>query len=468
MKNIDDYIMTCTELLLDELEASKVIKVINKNEENKPKKYRVSDFDKPGTTITHTEANTIPGIIQDFYDFRNILSNVLRNIKVLSGEVGINPSLNKVVDKFIEHKVIDPPWKNVKIIREFFDKAEDILAAESTRKTAILTLKRNKVSFNPLIIKALEYFSNVNLQESFREGNVINPRMEGQRRIGHTPNFIINVPESKALLLVEVKFRKRKIGIKEVIDQATEVLRFYDDLQKQENKCLIIVYTYGQLGEIERDKFSFKEIIERRYSLNNRIFFVPVGINYLEHLNTDLKLVKDDLLHRQVSNFNFRNQTPPVNSPRIDDHFYDRIIDLTKVNLEIRVKAKLGGHWRFGVRFSKTENLPSRDERHPVLYPLIHLQKEANSDRISITYYDENKKVSEFPTRISEYKNEELVLKIYTNGDEKLLEILDNLRRPIIDNPISVGNQNYCWIFAWADGKNPFEFDAEIIENYRF
>ena len=54
-------------------------------------------------------------------------------------------------------------------------------------------------------------------------------------------------------------------------------------------------------------------------------------------------------------------------------------------------------------------------------------------------------------------------MKIFSQGDEKLVEVLDDKQNPILNNPISVGIQNYCWIFAWADNQNPFEFDTVII-----
>jgi hypothetical protein len=467
MKNIDEYILKCTGLLFDELEKNNVIKLLVESKKNEEKKYLFVDLDGKGTSPKQSSPGSIPSIIDDFYDFRNILSNVHRNIKVLAESTGHNPTLNTVFDRFIERGVIDPPWKNEKIIRELFDKAEDVLTEDASRNKAIQSLKRNRVSFNPLVIKVLEYYSKIHLEDVFSNGNLINPRLPGEKQVINSADFIINVPEASPFLIIEIKFRKRRANLKEIMDQAASMIRNYEDSQSHKVKCLVILYTYSTLNDVERDIFSFKEGIHRRRSLRNKVFFLPIPINYLDNLNKQLRSIKDEILDRRVSTFTLKNQSPPPDKPTIDDHFYDRLIDLSKDNLEIHVSSKMGGHWRFGVRFSNQEDIPSRDERHPVRFPLVHLQKEANSDKISGTYYNEENVSMEFTTTISQYTDEELIMKVYTEGEEKMVDIFDASQKRIIDKPISVGNQNFCWIFGWADGRNPFEFETEVIEYSR-
>ena len=463
MKNIDEYILKCTSLLFDELEKSSVIKPLAKEKMDDKTRYQFADLEFKGETAKQVSPGSSPNIIEDFYDFRNILSNVYRHIKGFE-KPGINATLNTVFDKFIEVGVIDPAWKNEKIIRDLFDKAEDVLTGDNSRNIAIQSLKRNKVSFNPLIIKVLEYYSKIQLEDVFKGGHVINPRLKGQRQGSNTADFIVNVPEAGPFITIEIKFRKKRVNLKEIMDQAAAMIRHYEELEQDRVKCLVILYTYSNLNDAERDTFSFKEGIQRRPSLRDKTFFLPLPIAYIENLSKHLAEIKDEILDRRITNFTFRTQTPSSDKPRIDDHFYEKTIDLTKNNLEIRVKSKLGGHWRFGVRFSQEPDLPSKDERHPVYFPLVHLQKEADSNHISGTLYDHVSQPYPFTTSIAEYTNEELIFKVYTEDNEKVLDILDASYKRIIDSPISLGQQNFCWIFAWADGINPFEFETQIVE----
>lgn len=467
MKNIDEYVQKCTSLLFDELEKSNVIKLVEKGKKDSEKRYQFADLEIKGATSKQISPGSIPNIIEDFYDFRNILSNVYRHIKVFNEGPGINPTLNLVFDKFIEVGVIDPRWKNEKIIRDLFDKAEDVLTEDNSREKAIQSLKRNKVSFNPLIIKVLEYYSRLHLEDVFKEGHVTDPRLSGEKQITPTADFIVNVPEAVPFVIVEVKFRKKRVNLKEIMDQGAALIRHYEEFQRRGVKCLVVLYTYANLNDAERDAFSFKESVQRRPTLREKLFFLPLPFAYLENLNKHLRAIKDEILDRRIVNFTFRTQTPSPDKPTIDDHFYDKTIDLRKDNIEIRIKAKMSGHWRFGVRFSKQEDIPSRDERHPVKFPLVHLQKETDSDRITGTYYNDLNVNKEFTTTVSKYANEELIMKIYTEGNEKFVDIVDSSYKRIIESPISVGSQNFCWIFGWADNRNPFEFETVIIEYSR-
>ena len=466
MKNIDEYILKCTTLLFEELEKSSIIKPLAKEKTDDKTRYQFSDLDFKGEIAKQVSPGSTPNIIEDFYDFRNILSNVYRHIKGFE-KAGVNPTLNTVFDKFIEVGVIDPAWKSEKIIRDLFDKAEDVLTEDNSRNNAIQSLKRNKVSFNPLIIKVLEYYSKIQLEDVFKGGHIINPRLKGQRQDPNTADFIVNVPEAGSFITIEVKFRKKRANLKEIMDQAAAIIRHYEELEQHRVKCVVILYTYSNLNDAERDTFSFKEGIQRRPSLRDKTFFVPLPIAYIENLNKHLTEIKDEILDRKITNFTFRTQISPPGKPRIDDHFYDKTIDLIKNNLEIRFKAKLDGRWRFGIRFSQENDLPSRDERHPVQFPMGHLQKEEGEKYISGTLYDDSNKPYTFTTSIVEYKNEELIIKVYTEGNAKLIDIFDASYKRIIDSSISVGHQNFCWIFAWADGINPFEFETQIVEYSR-
>lgn len=464
MKNLDEYIVKCTSLFLEELIKSNIIQISKKSKLEKI--YFFSDLELNTPTSIPSKANTIPTVIEDFYDFRNILSNVHPHIKGFENQ-GASQNLNNIFDQFIKVGVINPPWKNEKIIRELFNKAEDVLTEENSRKDAVQALKRNRVSFNPLILKVLEYYSKIQLEDVFNNGKVINPILEDENTKSNTADFIINVPEAGPFITVEVKFRKKRVNLKEIMDQAAAMIRHYEEQVRSRVKCLIILYTYANLNDTERDIFSFKEGILRRPTLRNKTFFVPLPIGHIENLNNKLRELKDEILDRKITYFTFHTQPTPSNKPRLDDHFYEKPIDLTKNNLEVKFRAKLDGHWRFGLRFSNSNNTPSKDERHPVYSPLIHLQKEEESNSISGTLYDQVNQSHHFATSITEYRNEELILKVHTNGNMTQVDIFDSSYKRIIDSSIQMEQQNFCWIFAWADGINLFKFETEIIEYSR-
>lgn len=461
MKKLSQYLDQCTDLLLGELVNSSVIKVVNQSDRSKPKQYTVRSGNKADLSETG-KAEAMQGVISDFYDFRNIIGNAYRNIKLLSPNPGNNPSLSVMMDGFIKLDVINPSWKDNELIRRFLDKAEDLLAIEKSKQDVLRALKSNKVNFTPLIIAVLEYYTAVSLQDVFGEGVI---RTEVRKsRISETPDFIVNVPEAQPYLLIEVKYRKSKVYLREIIEQGLSQLNAYDGKSDKAYSSVFVVYTSGQLGDKERLIFSFKQNVEKR-RLKSRIFFVPVLLGYLQDLVTDLTAMKDEILKQTTTDFTFITQPVSEKFPSIDDHYYDRALDLRKNNVEIRVKSVQSGHWRFGVKFSQSDSFPGKNERHPMNYPLIHLQKETDKDAISITHYDESgSNHQEVLTTISRYKNELMIIKIYQDGNELLLNVLDQFRKPIIDRPFSVGPYYYCWVSAWADNRNTFEFPTQIIE----
>lgn len=462
MKKLSQYLDHCTDLLLGELINSSVIRVVSQIDKSKPTQYKVAIGNKTDFSETG-KAEAMQGVILDFYDFRNIIGNAYRHIKMLSPKPGDNPSLSIMMDGFIHLNVINPSWKNQELIRRFLDKAEDLLASEKSKADVLRTLKANKVNFTPLTIAVLEYFTQVCLQDVFGEG-IMKTESQDSKKIGETPDFIVNVPEAKPYLLVEVKYRKSKVSLREIIDQGISQLKIYDERSDKTYSSVFVVYTNGQLGDKERLIFSFKQNIEKRH-LKDRIFFVPVLLGYLQDLVTDLTAMKDEILKQTTTDFTFFTQPVSDEFPTIDDHYFDRAIDLRKSNVEIRMKSVQSGHWRFGVKFSQTDRFPGKNERHPMNYPLIHLQKESDKDTISITHYDESgSNHHETLTTISLYKNELMIIKIYQDGDELFVNVLDQFRKPIIDKPFSVGPYYYCWVSAWADNRNTFEFPTQIIE----
>lgn len=465
MKKWAQYLEQCTDLLLSELVNSSIIKVVNQKGKSEPKQYVVMNENMVGFAETES-LNITNRYISAFYEFRNIIGETYRNIKILSQNRGNTPSLSSIMDEFVKLNVINPPWKDNELIRTFLDKAEDLLADEESKEEVLKTLEINKVDFTPLIIAVLEFFTGESLREVFEEGVIKNDFRDSKRNL--TSNFIVNIPEAQPLLFIDVKYRKSEIVISEILEQGLSQIGVFNGDSDKTYSSIFVVYTFGNLGDKERSLFSFKKNVEER-NISDRIFFVPVVLGYLQYLVTDLRAMKDRILKQSTSEFTLVSQPILEEFPTIDDHYYERTLDLLKNNIEIRVKSLQSGHWRFGVKFSKSDTFPGRGERHPINYPLIHLQKEKEGEAITITHYDDSGSYYlEHLTTLSRYKHEWILIKIYKDRGELLFNVLDQFRKPIIEKPLSVGSFNYCWISGWADNQNTFEFQTQLIEYSKY
>lgn len=166
------------------------------------------------------------------------------------------------------------------------------------------------------------------------------------------------------------------------------------------------------------------------------------------------------------THFTFSTQAPPQTHPHIDDHYYAKSLDLARNNYEIIITPKFSmAHWRFGVKFSKTELFLPAVQRHAANYPLFHIEKNQDYAGLKVTYYNEQNK-AEFNkvTAISKYNEQPITFKISYENNTTKVDILDEEKKSILDSQLTVTDFKWCCLFAWGDLKNKFEFNSVIKE----
>ncbi len=129
-------------------------------------------------------------------------------------------------------------------------------------------------------------------------------------------------------------------------------------------------------------------------------------------------------------------------------------IDFDKQSeVRLRVKPLRGNQWRFGLKFSRSDEFSS--ERYAPGYPLWHIQKEQDSDDLAFTYYDElarGKGALIWPG----YHDEEIAIVIRRMGSHLVINIAGGFGWT---GTFDARSHRYAQPTAWADGR---EFQIKV------
>lgn len=461
-ENLNRFLESFTDKLLNELEETSIIKTIDGQDGKRG--YQLTSQSKESMGDSPVAIDKENPIVQEFYDFRNILLQVFQNLKFDDLENSQSNNLNVIVNKFIEVGAFDPTWKNVKALRGFMGQADNLLADPELKSEVITLLEKQKVNFNSLILQVLEFHTNYFLTKIFEGTQIENTILKKDS----AADFIISFGESIPDLLVEVKLRKKKFSIKELIQQCIAALRKYDETKRNYSHVLLVLYTYGNLDELERNRYRFQQNMEENFEeYIENIHFTPVSINNFDKFPSDLSTVKDQLLGKQSIYFALKNQ-PIINGfPDKDDHYYEQVFDLNKCNYQIEFETKiLVDHWRFGIKFSHSRAFPPRENRHGSNYPIFHFERNANqAGHLYYSYYAETgEQVLNEPSALFNYHGESIFIRIYIDDDVTIVDAFDINKASILNSPIKIGRFKYFKVFAWADNRNQFEFASSVSE----
>lgn len=172
------------------------------------------------------------------------------------------------------------------------------------------------------------------------------------------------------------------------------------------------------------------------------------------------------LLGISDSEFVFENQNSSEGFSEIDDHYYDKVLNLSENNYEITITPLYHiDHWRCGLKFSRNSNFPEREKRHGKDYPIFHIELNKGSSQLKVSYYDESgNQVFGEEIKIYTYKEEPLKIKIITLNEKTTVDLIDIKEESRLDFPLTIENFPWCKLFAWADNKNEFKIKANITE----
>src|SRR5712691_7213504 len=129
-------------------------------------------------------------------------------------------------------------------------------------------------------------------------------------------------------------------------------------------------------------------------------------------------------------------------------------IDFNKqTEVRLRVKALKGDQWRFGLKFSRSDEFSTG--RYASGYPLWQLQKEQDSNDLAFSEYDElarGRGALLWPG----YRYEEITILIRRSGSQLVIKI-DEL--PTWSRMFDARSHRYAQPAAWADGR---EFQLRV------
>jgi hypothetical protein len=167
----------------------------------------------------------------------------------------------------------------------------------------------------------------------------------------------------------------------------------------------------------------------------------------------------------------FETQTAPVEHPERNDYYLPKVYDFRKHNFEIIIQPVDTPFWRFGFRYSQSQNFPPNTEARHINKNIadIHLcvgdmrsnRRWHNEKKVYLQSYHVPHKPN--PRIIAEkYKGEEITFTTKWNPKTSLLdyELVSN-GRILYQNGFKMDGFNSCIFGGWADF-NTYKLAADI------
>lgn len=454
---MDSEISRLTSIMLKKLQEKGIIQFAL--EENGINYYRFpkeNDFSSNSNSPSNVE-------IRRLYEFKEVVERIISHPTVAKDLLNKLPqTFCEKLDYLISRNYLEIDWANEPLIRNLLDQTQDILDDESTRKTALDAIRKNGVSFNLAVHSLLTNFCRICLQIILQDSGLKFNLNSVSNEMENVANFQVRFTECNVSVIISVKLRKGMTSTKEFVDEGVSYL---SRTSSEDSYFSYVFFLYTFEGQETLTRLSFDFTANRRglTSMEDRIFVVPISIQLLGNFQAEFNSTWQKAFGIRKSIFIFesqRNQLPK----RVDDHFFERPIDLGESDLLIRFRTSNSDYWRFGFLFSNTKEQPDLDERHPVKKTLVHLGKEQGKGLVSWAHYKSANPFDKGETKLTSYDGQWITAKITSTPADTFVRFLDNNNYPIITQPVSVGGLRFCWIFAWADRVNPFSFETEIFE----
>jgi hypothetical protein len=146
-----------------------------------------------------------------------------------------------------------------------------------------------------------------------------------------------------------------------------------------------------------------------------------------------------------------------------DDDFVDEILDFENLrSLVIQFRPVTNGYWRFGIKFSSTQNFShTRVEKN---FPLWHLAKNDSGNNMWRTYWNENYEHTGDVNVISDYDGSKLSIAI-DKKDGLRVVVKDIKGKELLSEKFSLDYHRYGQITAWGD-QHDYRISAEIDKRW--
>jgi hypothetical protein len=183
---------------------------------------------------------------------------------------------------------------------------------------------------------------------------------------------------------------------------------------------------------------------------------------------SDTNLLKDSLNGIPMKNIsdehfqvNFTTQPAPTNQPERNDQYWPKIYDFKKHGFEIAIKPLNTPFWRFGFRYSKTNDFPPNTEARHRDKNIVDIHICVGDMRKNRKWHNENKVYLQsyhVPHRLNpqlieeKYKGEEIILITKWNAKNSQVHYeLKSDSKIMYQNEFNLGGFNSCIFGGWAD-----------------
>ncbi len=454
LMHLNPYMKDYTDELLLELENSEIIKIVNNASSPQTPSYELNIVNDRDENFNEDISSGDNVQSKTFNDFRNIVS-VVYNQLLSFDYVQPTSSLRHMVDTLWKQKAFQGKWHQEELLRKFLEKPDDVMKGSDTWNTTVQLLKDHQVNFPELTIQVLNFLTK-KVFEKEKLAVVVDTKEQ---------DFFITSDNSKIKLITEIKYRQAEYVVKELIQQSVERLKQIEDAEGMRIHFMLIVYSFGELGELERNIFRFKQVINDEYrEFHKRIHFVPVSLNNLPSIERLIRDELGDVFRKTVKTFLFSNNAVTIAHPYIDDCYYPELLQLKEYNYTVKFQVSVQvSYWRLGIQFSRDNFFPAPEIRYQERIPLIHLAKESPGNELSVLLYGEDgTNDANIKTRIRHYHGEQIMFILTTRKAETIIDIGDSNGVSILPQPFVLKDFYFAKILAWADARNPFEIEAQI------
>lgn len=450
-----------SKLLLDGLVTDGIL-IVKDEIDKRTYRLRVDTPLEQNINVNLTQEDTL---LNSFNLFKDILKNTFNHLQY--GESEKRP-LTEIIEEFEKRDVFKMPGLKIGRMKDLLDKGGSLMADQEIQKDAIKLFTEHQINFSAYISQLLEFYTHQKGSEIFEKFSIDKPDSINKASlvdlIGKNESLVSDFD-----LLFEIKFRKRPIEtMQEDIVKAFDHLTQYNSQTKKDNWVIIVLYSDEGATALERMEYRFKQLMDELFpTYVRRILLAPVHIGNLHFINEEFKKILQTVSSTKTSitEFRFFNQPIQKEFPEIDDHYYEKTLNLDISNFRISItpQSKID-HWRLGLKFSSSEKFPERTVRHGPQYPIFHLEKNKENKTLLISYYDEtgNQGFAK-QTRFTDYSDQAIVLTVSKEENIVKIDVRNSSDESVIDVPHTLTGCSFAKLFAWGDNRNIFEIGA-IIE----
>lgn len=172
---------------------------------------------------------------------------------------------------------------------------------------------------------------------------------------------------------------------------------------------------------------------------------------------------------------NFITQQAPLSQPERNDYYWPKMYNIKKHDFEVIIKPINTLYWRFGFRYSKTEDFPSNNEPRHINKNIIDIHICVGDMRRNRSWHNDNKVYLQsyhvphkYNPQLMEdkYNGEEIVFIAKWNAktSQEYYELQSN-GRILYQNEFELNNYNFCIFGAWSDFNNyTLSADIKVID----